>query len=446
MGVEDMKNTIVIISVIVIVFFVVIICITTYADSVFKLDKDVNIYVVSDIHYMSEKLKTEEEIFKIYVNSGDKLLQYTDIFMDIIRDDAAKNKTDIMVITGDLTSNGSKTNHEELSKKLAGIESSGTKIYVVPGNHDIDNKRAIYFKENEVHSAENITKEDFVQIYNQFGYEEAVSKDDDSLSYLVQPEKDLWLLMLDSTKDYPEMGGYLSDNTLSWIEECSNKAKSENAKIIAVMHHSLLNHSELINDDYTVDNNTRVIKVMHECNIDIVLTGHVHVQDIKSHESMETGKTIYDISTSSLAVYPHQYGQLSYSLTEGYKYETMKLNVEEYAMENSINDKQLISFEKYSESFFAEKCCKTHRNSILRLAEFTDQEKGKMINIVTEMNKMYFAGYRNELLKELTETEGFKILQNVKPCFVKEYVMTMLRDEKADNNVLSVPAYNENIN
>jgi len=292
---------------------------------------------------------------------------------------------------------------------------------------------------------ENITKDDFVQIYKRFGYKEAVSQDDDSLSYLVQPKKDLWLLMIDSTKDYPKTGGYLNDNTLGWIEECSNKAKSENAKIVAVMHHSLLNHSELINDDYTVDNNTRVINVMHKCNIDIVLTGHVHIQDIKSHKSSETGKTIYDISTSSLAVYPHQYGKLSYSLSEGYKYKTIKLNVEEYAIKNNISDKHLISFDRYSENFFMEKCCKTHRNRILRLKELPDKEIDEIIKTVSEMNKMYFAGYRNELLKELTETEGFKILQSLESCFVKEYVMAMLGDEKADNNVLLVPTCNNNI-
>lgn len=438
-----MKNIIIIVilvAVVVIVFFVVKQYISTYAASVFKLYKNVDIYVVSDIHYMTEKFSTDEEAYRIYINSGDKLLQYTNVFLDILREEAVKNKPDIMVFTGDLTSNGSKINHEELSMKLKDIELSGTKIYVVPGNHDIDNQRAVCFEENEVHSAENITKEEFVQIYSQFGYEEAASKDEDSLSYLVKPEKNLWLLMLDSTKDYPKMGGYLNDNTLNWIEECSNMAKIENAKIIAVMHHSLINHSELINEDYTVDNNTRVLNVMHKCNIEIVLTGHIHVQDIKSHKSSETGTTVYDISTSSLAVYPHQYGKLSYSMSEGYKYETMKLDVEEYALKNNINDKNLITFENYSESFFTEKCCKKHRTSIFRLLELTDQEKGKIINTISEMNKMFFAGYRNESLNALTQTEGFKLLENVEPCFVKEYVMEMLHDEMANNNILAVPA------
>ena len=58
------------------------------------------------------------------------------------------------------------------------------------------------------------------------------------------------------------------------------------------------------------------------------------------------------------------------------------------------------------------------------------------------MNKMFFAGYRNELLNELTQTEGFKILEGFEPCYVKEYVMTMLKDERSDNNILNVPFVN----
>lgn len=440
-----MKNIIIVVILIIIVlivFFAVKQFVFLYIDSTYKSDSNVNIYIVSDIHYMTKKFNADEEIYKKYVNNGNKLLQYTNIFMDILHVNAVKDKPDIIVFTGDLTNNGSKMNHEELSRKLADIELSRTKIYVVPGNHDIGNERAVYFEDNKAYSAENITKEDFVKIYSNFGYKEAVSKDEDSLSYLVKPEKNLWLLMLDSTKDYPKMGGYFNDNTLSWVEECANMAKAENAEIIAVMHHSLIDHSELINDDYTVDNNTRVLNVMHKCNIEIVLTGHIHVQDIKSHESSETGTTVYDISTSSLAVYPHQYGKLSYSLSEGYRYETVKLDVEEYALENNINDNNLISFESYSESFFTENCCKTHRNSICSLLELTDQEKKKIINTISEMNKMFFAGYRNELLNELTQTEGFKILEGFEPCYVKEYVMTMLKDERSDNNILNVPFVN----
>ena len=41
-----------------------------------------------------------------------------------------------------------------------------------------------------------------MEIYKSYGYNEAISRDENTLSYLVKPYKNLWLLMLDTTKDY----------------------------------------------------------------------------------------------------------------------------------------------------------------------------------------------------------------------------------------------------
>ena len=66
---------------------------------------------------------------------------------------------------------------------------------------------------------------------------------------MAAPAEDVWLLMLDSAKykrnkvlNAPEMGGEISAKTFDWIKECANLAKENNAELIAVMHHSLMNH------------------------------------------------------------------------------------------------------------------------------------------------------------------------------------------------------------
>jgi hypothetical protein len=244
--------------------------------------------------------------------------------------------------------------------------------------------------------------------------------------------------MLDTTKDYPEPGGYINRDTLKWIASCSDMAKEENAEIIVVMHHNLLDHSDIIWEDYTVDNNTSVINTFHECNIQLVLSGHIHIQDVKTHTSVETGNTIYDIATSSLPVFTHQYGQLTYSPSRGYDYETIKLNVEEYALKNNIEDENLLSFNEYAEKFFVENLCRTHKDSI-GLLDIPDEHKEEVFKTVTEMNKKYFSGYRNEALKQLIETEGFKIVEELDECFIQEYIMGMIKDQNADNNKLHIP-------
>ncbi len=58
--------------------------------------------------------------------------------------------------------------------------------------------------------------------------------------------------------------------TLEWIKECGNLAKENDAKLLAVMHHSLLDHSEVINENFTIENNEDTIKVLQDCNVDLV--------------------------------------------------------------------------------------------------------------------------------------------------------------------------------
>jgi 3',5'-cyclic AMP phosphodiesterase CpdA len=432
-----MKNKIIIIGV-VFIFLIAASYLIPQEVPMINIDDSIKMYIVADPHLMSDKLTEDSEVFNKYLNTLDRMMKYTGVFLDIIEDDVKKNQPDIVVFPGDLTNNGSKVNHLEFEKRLKRIKSTGTKVYVVPGNHDINNEKALYFKDNEIRMTESINEDEFVEIYKSYGYNEAISRDENTLSYLVKPYKNLWLLMLDTTKDYPEPGGYINRDTLNWITSCSDMAKEENAEIIVVMHHNLLDHSDIIWEDYTVDNNTSVINTFHECDIQLVLSGHIHIQDVKTHTSVETGNTIYDIATSSLPVFTHQYGQLTYSPSRGYDYETIKLNVEEYALKNNIEDENLLSFNEYAEKFFVENLCKTHKDSI-GLLEIPDEHKEEVFKTVTEMNKKYFSGYRNEALKQLIETEGFKIVEELDECFIQEYIMGMIKDQNADNNKLHIP-------
>src|SRR5690606_13908272 len=91
----------------------------------------------------------------------------------------------------------------------------------------------------------------------------------------------------------PEMGGEVPTKTFNWIKECADLAKENDAQIIAVMHHSLLDHNEVINENFTIENSQEVVDLLLSCDIQIVLTGHIHVQDIKYYE--KNNKRIYDI-------------------------------------------------------------------------------------------------------------------------------------------------------
>lgn len=418
----------------------------TTAHSYISVGQDFEFFIVADPHFLSDSLHDDKEAFQRFIGFSDRLVQYADELMDVLKEDIASNPPDFMIVAGDLTCNGEKESHKEFATKLKEIEALGTSVYVIPGNHDILNPMARQFFENTIWEADYVTKDTFADIYGELGFNEAASRDRASLSYLAKPTEKIWFLMLDSAiykdnikKNKPEVGGVISPKTIKWIEECVAMAKNEDAQLVAVMHHNLLDHSKIINENYTIDNKDELLDLFFDSDIEIVLTGHIHLQDIKS--AGRGDKTIYDIATASLAVYPNQYGKMTYSKLEGFQYSTVKLDVEKYAQEKGITDPNLLDFNAHSIEIFKARCCSRQNECLSSLGELTQEELVKVNAVVSEMNLLYFAGYRNEALTHLIHTEGYQILQKVSPCFVKSYVENILNDQRTDNNVLSIPTW-----
>lgn len=409
-----------------------------------EANKDFTFFIVSDPHYISKDSYDNGKAFKDFLDSGDgKMLNYTDELFDSLIEDIETEKPDFLLITGDLTCNGAKQDHIELTERLKMIKDLGTCVFVVPGNHDIQNPYAREFIGGEATDVETITSDEFMSLYALFGYEGAISKDPSSLSYLAMPAEDTWLLMLDSTdtdnnisKKYPEQSGYLRSDTLKWIEQCAVLAEENNARLIAVMHHSIIDHSELIKVNYTIKNSKEALKVFHKHGIEIVFTGHIHIQDIKSDEF--EGNELYDIGTGSLAVYPHQYGRMDFTPNIGFDYRTVKLNMDNTMNYNS-EDGEYIDFKSYSAAFFIEQCGRMHQECLERLEGLPDAVRNTVLDTVGRMNMLYFAGYRNEALNDILSTEGFRMLEEIAPCFTKEYAMSILDDERTDHNTLFIP-------
>jgi len=410
-----------------------------------KSGREITFFIASDPHHLSKKTYNEGKAFDWFLNSGDgKLLHYTDDILDAFTMEIENGKPDILIISGDLTCNGEKESHLEMAEKLKTIEKLGVQVFVVPGNHDIENPWARNYFGDDMIKIDSITKEEFEKIYEPFGYKDAISRDKYSLSYLATPSEDVWLLMLDSAKykrnrvrNAPEMGGAISSKTLEWIKECANFAKENNAKIIAVMHHSLLDHNEVINEYYTIENNQEVVDVFLSSGIEIALTGHIHLQDIKSHK--EDDKVIYDIATSCLTAYPNQYGILKYIPERGFSYITSRVDVYAWVWENDIKDKNLNNFQKYSKDFFWRRSYDKYYDKLLEISKFSDEEMEAISKTVADLNLKYFSGFRNIHMHDILNTEEFKILLNSAPPSIKDYVMSMFDDQKTDNNKIFIP-------
>ncbi|GKU23693.1 metallophosphoesterase [Clostridium folliculivorans] len=415
-----------------------------------KSGHDINFYVTTDLHYLSKSLTDNGEAFSKFVSSGDgKDLQYIDAITEAFTSNVKAKKPNVLIISGDLTTNGEKQSHLDLAKKLKTIEENGTSVYVIPGNHDILNPYARGFKDDKQFVTDNISDKDFSKIYADFGYSEAISKDEGTLSYLATPTEDVWLLMLDTNKyksnislGAPQLGGELSQKTLDWIKKCSDFAKEKGAHIITVMHHNILDHSEVVRKGFTLDNNEEALKIFKENKLDLVLSGHIHIQDIASDN--KDNPELYDIATNSLAAYPHQYGMLKYSSKDkSFTYSTAKVDVDGWSKSNGIKDKNLNNFAKYSEDYFGKFGYDMISKRLELQESYSDNDLKLMSETMKTLNLRYFAGTENLNSKDVIGSEGFKLLSNLPDSFFRNYAMNIARDKGTDNNNLYFKIHNE---
>ncbi|MCY6372228.1 metallophosphoesterase [Clostridium ganghwense] len=411
----------------------------------FKSGEKITFFVTNDIHYLAEGLRDEGEAFqKFFIDGDGKQLNYIDEILEAFINDIEQKKPEILIISGDLTNNGEKQSHIELAEKLNKIEEMGISVYVIPGNHDILNPWALGFKDNKRYFVDTITDKDFSKIYNNFGYNEAISKDKHTLSYLAAPSEDTWLLMLDTNKysdnqkyGQPQTDGMIKDETFEWIQECSELAKENDAKIITVMHHNLLDHSKIIRAGFTINNNKEVLEKFSDLGLNLALSGHVHIQDISSYEKISksnVSEKFFDIATSSLSVYPQQYGILDYSPElNSYNYSTAFVDVEGWSKEKGILDKNLNEFKKYSYTFFADKGYDMAYKFLKEDKNYDDRQKNLMAETFKKVNVKYFEGTDNNT-QEIINSEGFKLWEEAKPSFIKSYIMSIYSDEDIDDN------------
>ena len=410
-----------------------------------KSGSEITLYATTDLHYLSDQLTDGGEAYEAFIRSGDgKQLLYMDEIMNAFSDEIARDKPDVLIISGDLTNHGEKKSHEDMAKWLAGIEKSGTSVYVIPGNHDILNPYARAFRGDKQVITENVSPKEFTKLYAEFGYDAALSRDEDSLSYLAAPAEDLWLLMLDTSRydDNPSLGsprldGELSKETLQWITECAERAKENNAKLIAVMHHNLMDHSDVIRKGFTLNNNKDVIALFKTLQIQTVFSGHIHVQDIHSEKVADF--EVVEIVNNALSVNPHQYGILNYSPSnESLSYRTSVVDVASWAREIGSNDTNLLNFQNYAADYFGRFAYDMAYRELSNLSGYTEDEKIAMAETMRILNIRYFSGTENLNATDVLNSKGYQLWMEAPDSFFKQYVFSILEDKHLEDQEITI--------
>ncbi|WP_079710515.1 metallophosphoesterase [Paraliobacillus ryukyuensis] len=400
-------------------------------------ESDATFYITTDWHYLAKDLNDNGEAFQTYLTSGDgKQLKEMGTLLDTFAFEVQEKRPSVVIISGDLTNNGAKQSHQAIAGRLQQMEADGTKVYVIPGNHDIANPWARKFRNTEQVKVHSITANEFSTIYQNFGYKEAIAKDPKSLSYLVTPTKDVWLLMLDTThyqnneeQGNPEVSGSLSSETLKWIEACFTFAEKHHAKLIPVMHHNLAEHNPLLHEGYTLNNSAEVAELLQKYHTPFVFSGHIHAQDI--HQT----KGIYDIASNALSIYPHQYGVLSYNgMDSDFSYKTKQLDVATWAKNAGVTDKNLLEFDQFSEKYFAD-----HSAKMVQNLSMPDSDKAMLAKQIARLNQRFFSG--TEYLNQedvLLDPSFEKLLDKTEGTFLHRYIESILYDNNSNDNELHI--------
>jgi 3',5'-cyclic AMP phosphodiesterase CpdA len=402
--------------------------------------------VASDIHFLAPELRDNGKAFRDFAASGDgRQLDAVGEIVEAFARDVSRLAPDVVVVSGDLTSNGEKPSHLALARTLAGIErASGTHVFVVPGNHDILNPWARKFVGDRQYAVDSITRDEFRTIYREFGYDEALSADSSSLSYLVAPSEHTWILMLD-TCEYrfnralgrPGTRGVIGPATLDWIRQSAERAKERGAQIVTVMHHNLVDHNELLHGGYTLDNSAEVQRLFASLGLHLVFSGHLHVQDIRRIDASPV--PTYDIATSALSVFPQQYGVIEFLPSGAADYRTSRVDVEGWARSAGVRQKSLREFGAFSETRFVEASYKKTYAALTAARSYSTRNKKLMAETMSRLNAHYFAGTAATIRDAVMASEGYRLwVAATEPAFLKRYVMSMVGGPAADHTHLRI--------
>lgn len=391
----------------------------------------ISIIIASDIHYLSPEYRGE--YFKEPAAMFDgKVIHYSPEYFDAFLAEVSQKQPEVLILSGDITLNGSMKSHKEVIEKLNRIQDSGTQVLVIPGNHDIHTTAGDYTPEEPV-VVENVTSEEFMDMYEDFGPAQALSRDANTFSYVYEVNPYLRILMLDTNL---LSKGSVNSNTLEWIEAQLKEAKFDGADVIAVSHQNLHIHNEILYFSYQLYNADELLALYEKYDVKLNLSGHIHVQSIVSDDTTPD-ITIPEVAVGSLAVGGTPYGKLSYD-GKTLTYNTQKTDVSAYAASQNWMDENLLNFNQYSIWYFEEVGRLQNYDSFAE-KDLSDAEKDLLANTFASINSRYFLGEKYDKEEFI---EGIELWRKQENNFILRYIETMLKEADVENQSIIIDLTN----
>ena len=373
-------------------------------DTAYVPMEPVRIAVAADLHYIAPALTDGGPYFtQIISNADGKLMQYSAEIADAFAETVIAQKPEVLILPGDLTFNGARESHTALIETLRRIEAAGVRVLVLPGNHDLENPMAARFAGDGFERVQSVTPEGFAALYADFGYGDALSRDDASLSYMSEVSAGLRLLFIDT--NMPDAPGAVKPETLQWAETQLQAAQDAGARVICVTHQTILQHNSVFTDGFVIENREALLSLLRRYGVACSLCGHMHIQHIRSLGSLT------EIVTAAVSVWPCQYGVLDVTADSGtYRTETLSVpSVPDFAAE--------------AEAFFNENTLRQSRASVAGL-----ENADAMLDYITAMNRAYYSGR----MDTVTADETLLAAWDAADPFLGAYLRSLAEDAGKD--------------
>lgn len=280
--------------------------------------------IMSDVHLMAPQLLVHDgKAFDDYIANDRKLLVQSPELLDSVTKHVEGFHPQIVLITGDLTKDGERVSHELLvNRYLKPMEDRGIRVFVIPGNHDVNNPHAKVYDGEKMERTTSVSAADFANIYKEYGYGEAIARDAHSLSYVVQLDPKVRLIAVDACeyedndfdKDICVTAGRIKPETMDFIKRQTTEAHRQGMDVLMMMHHGIVSHfnwQDKVMKEYLVDHWRKCAKQIAKMGIKVCFTGHFHAQDV----SQKYGLT--DMETGSTVSYPHPYRLVDIDVNKG---------------------------------------------------------------------------------------------------------------------------------
>lgn len=397
------------------------------------------IVMVSDIHYLAEELTDRGERFQNMVEYGDgKLVQYIDEITAAFLEETRELSPEVLILSGDLTLNGELLSHQRLAAKLKEVQDTGIQVLVIPGNHDINNPAAAEFKGNAALPAAYTTPADFLNTYKEFGYSQAIARDEDSLSYVYQLDEETRILMIDTCQYEPQnlVGGMIGTETYGWIEEQLSLAYESGIKVIPVSHHNLLDESEVYVADCTIEHSEQLVNMLEDWDVYLYFSGHLHVQHSKYSDGSDGG--VFEMVTSSLSTPPCQYGILTRMKDGSYQYHTKKVDMEGWSQIYGIEDENLKKFNTYKMPFL-KRVFYNQAQTAMKDKEISSANKDRMANLYGDLKTAYYEGTAYRLQTRIEDDAAYMLWQeHMFDDILLQYMQSIIADAQVNYNQATI--------